>query len=145
MAGAAAMVGSENPLLPNADQSFDAGTPVAGDAPTDEGCNYCLANECPDAIESCHATPGCEAISACARSTGCLEDACYCGTVNTLLCATTGQGDGPCRDVILAAPASHEPTPVAPNGGPAADAAQLLGNCRRASVGCREVCGGPGD
>lgn len=142
VAGAATVNGSGNPLPPNGGQPSDAGTPpVAGDG----ACSNCLSNECPDAIEACNATPGCAAISACARSTGCLEDACYCGTVNTLLCGTTGQGDGPCRDVILAAPESHEPTPAAPNGGPASEAAQIVGRCRRASVGCRDLCAGPGD
>lgn len=145
MAGAT-IDGSDNPLLPNADPPVDAGTPLgAGDAAAYRACNNCLSNECPDAIESCNTTPGCEAISVCARSTGCLGDACYCGAVNPLLCATTGQGDGPCRDVILAAPEAHEPTPVDPTSGPASEAARLVGNCRLASVGCRDVCGGPGD
>jgi hypothetical protein len=144
MTGAPGLDPSKTPLPPNASDPSDAGTPPsAPGADTDEACNNCLSNECSDAIESCNATPGCGAVSACARSTGCIADACYCGTVNLVLCATTGDGNGPCRDVILAAPESHEPTALAPSGGPAADAAQLVGDCRRTSVGCQEVCRGP--
>jgi hypothetical protein len=130
-------------LPPEVSESPDSGTAAPDVAPVaSEACSACLSSECPEAIQTCRATPGCEAISACAQGTDCVDDACYCGTINLFLCATTGQGNGPCRDVALAAPDAHEPTPAVPNAGPAAEAARLVGNCRRASAGCRDVCGG---
>jgi hypothetical protein len=133
----------DDTLPPNVCDSADAGMLPPDCAPpiANEACNACLSSECPDAIATCRATPGCEAISACARSTGCVDDECYCGTFNLIACAATGAGNGPCRDVALAAPESHEPTPAVPNAGPAAEAARPVGVCRRASTGCRMACG----
>jgi hypothetical protein len=137
--------GAGNPDLPtDACEPPDAGVrpPICAPPPlADEGCNACLASECPDAIATCRATPGCEAISACAQRTGCVDDECYCGTVNLIVCAATGAGNGPCREVALAAPESHEPTPAVPNAGPAAEAARSVGICRRASASCGPKCG----
>jgi hypothetical protein len=125
-------------------EASDAGATLASCAPPgpNDACSACLSSECPDAIATCRATSGCDAIVACARSTGCIDDECYCGSFNVIACAAPGGGNGPCRDVTLAAPGSHEPTPAIPNAGPAAEAARVVGTCRRSSGGCDEACGG---
>jgi hypothetical protein len=107
-----------------------------------DACDVCLADVCPADVERCDDIEGCDAIVACARSSGCLLDACYCGTVNDLLCTTTAQANGPCRDVMLAAPGAHPPNLVDPTAGPAAAAARALGQCRLDSDDCRAVCDG---
>lgn len=140
--GGAASTSEPGGGLPEVRESPDSGTLPDGASLESEACSECLSRECPEAIQTCRTTPGCEAISACAQGTDCMDDACYCGTFNLVLCATTGQGNGPCRDVTLAAPDAHEPTPAVPNAGPAAEAARAVGNCRRASASCRVVCAG---
>jgi hypothetical protein len=129
---------------PEADDcaSLDADTlPPECAVRANEACLTCLSSECAEVIAACRATSGCAAISACAQSTGCIDDECYCGSVNPLRCAATGEGDGACRDVMLAAPGSREPSPITPNAGPASEAARPVGVCRRASVACRALCG----
>jgi hypothetical protein len=120
----------------------DCASPPDESVPPEDACNDCLAGVCPADIERCGATSGCDAIVACARRSGCELDECYCGTFNQLLCTTTGQANGPCRDVMLAAPGAHPPNLVDPNAGPASVAARSVGACRLASEACREVCGG---
>jgi hypothetical protein len=128
---------------PESSELPDAGTSPPDDEPlASDACGICLSIACPEAIQTCRATPGCEAISACAQRTGCVDDECYCGTVDRVVCVTTGQGNGPCLEVTLAAPGAHEPTPVAPNAGVAAEAARSVGSCRRETASCRDVCGG---
>jgi hypothetical protein len=146
----AGLIPSDGPPLPtgpiDVPPGCDAGS-AAGCAdepdepPPEDECNDCLAYVCPADIERCDETYGCAAIVACARSSGCELDACYCGTFNQLLCST-GQANGPCRDVMLAAPGSHPPSIADPNAGPASVAARSVGACRLASEECREVCGG---
>jgi hypothetical protein len=110
--------------------------------PPEDECNDCLSASCAADVERCDDTDGCDAIVACARRSGCELDACYCGTFNELLCSTTGQANGPCRDVMLAAPGAHPPNFVDPSAGPASVAARAVGACRLASDECRAVCGG---
>jgi len=137
------------PAAPPACESIDSGasagceqTPPGEDSPGEVSpCDDCLAGVCPAVLERCDDTPGCGAIVACARSNGCEQDECYCGTVNLLLCTTTGQANGPCRDVMLAAPGGHAPTFVDQNAGPASLAASGVGECRVTSDECRTVCG----
>jgi hypothetical protein len=126
----------------------DGGSPSGCESPPveepplpEDACDDCLADICPADVERCDGTDGCGAIVACARRTGCELDACYCGTFNELLCSTTGQANGPCRDVMLAAPGAHPPSFVDPNAGPASVAARAVGACRLASDECRAVCG----
>ncbi|HTV24541.1 MAG TPA: hypothetical protein VMG12_37880 [Polyangiaceae bacterium] len=114
--------------------------PPDDDPSPNEACDDCLANVCPQIIERCDDTAGCDAIVACARASGCDQDACYCGEVNAFLCTTTGQANGPCRDIMLAAPGAHAPNLVEPNAGPASVAASDVGTCRVQSDECRAVC-----
>jgi hypothetical protein len=136
------------------DVANDAGAPIVPCTTADGGfladcdpnastdpCTACLAGECSESIATCATTPGCSDIAACAKTTGCIGDACFCGTIAPAVCATTGQGNGACRDVILMAPGAHLPTPIDPTAGPGAEAARLVGECRRLTVNCREACG----
>ena len=133
---------------PPACDARDGGAPSGCEAPPidepppEDACDDCLADICPADVERCDDTDGCGAIVACARTSGCELDACYCGTFNEFLCSTTGQANGPCRDVMLAAPGAHPPSFVDPNAGPASVAARAVGACRLASDECRAVCGG---
>jgi hypothetical protein len=144
MGGSAGAAEPDDVLPPDACAApLDAGTESSACAAlANEACLACLSSECPDVIQTCRDTPGCDAISACAQSTGCLDDECYCGTVTPLVCGTTGEGNGPCRHVVLAAPESREPSALNPTAGPAAEAARPVGTCRRESVNCADLCGG---
>jgi hypothetical protein len=124
-------------------ESLDGGEVLpAGCAsdPSADACDACLSIACPNELETCAATPGCTEIVACARNSGCALAACYCGTINALLCASTGFGNGPCLGVTLAAPGAHAPNLVDPSAGPASQAALAVGNCRSLSLACSLAC-----
>jgi hypothetical protein len=154
MPGDAGLIGAERPPLsggpidaPPGCDARDGGSAAGCEGPSDEKppapedpCDVCLADVCPADVERCDDTDGCKAIVACARRSDCELDACYCGTFNELLCSTTGQANGPCRDVMLAAPGAHPPSFADPNAGPASVAARAVGACRLASDECRAVC-----
>lgn len=114
----------------------------AGPSPADDACDDCLAGVCPAVLARCDETSGCDEIVRCARSNGCEQTECYCGTINLILCSATGQANGPCRDVMLTAPGGHPPSLSDPSVGPAAAAASEVGTCRAGSDECRSVCGG---
>jgi hypothetical protein len=153
--GDAGLIATERPPLPGGPidappecDGRDGGSPSGCEDPSVEkppspkdACDDCLADVCPADIERCDDTEGCQAIVACARRSDCELDACYCGTFNQLLCSTTGQANGPCREVMLAAPGAHPPSFADPNAGPASVAARAVGACRLESDECRAVCG----
>jgi hypothetical protein len=94
-----------------------------------DACGSCLCDQCEDEVDGCAGTAGCFEIVACARLNECVGFACFCGSVDPITCATSGQADGPCVDATLAAPGSRLPTLANPSAGPASDAALELANC----------------
>jgi hypothetical protein len=111
----------------------DSGAPAEPSAPAlcsggDDACGTCLCDTCEPEVASCGATPGCFEIVACARVSGCVGLACFCGTVDVFTCAAGG-ANGPCVDATLAAPGSHLPTVASPSAGPASEAALALSTC----------------
>jgi hypothetical protein len=105
-----------------------------------DSCNTCLCRQCPAQVQACETTSGCRAIAECVRTTRCQGAACYCGSADVLTCAA-GTANGPCREVILAAPGSRKPTLNNQSAGPAADAATAVGNCgAKIDTGCAASC-----
>jgi hypothetical protein len=112
----------------------DSGAPAEPPAPAlcssgDDACGTCLCDTCESEVAVCTATPGCFEIVACARVSGCVGLACFCGTVDAFTCAAIGGANGPCVDATLAAPGSHLPTLASPSAGPASEAALALSTC----------------
>lgn len=106
---------------------------------TSDACGACVCRECGAELETCANTAGCPAILACVRESGCSGRACFCGDASLARCFD-GEGDGPCRDVVLAAPGGREPSLEDPSGGPASDAALEVGECADDDDGCSDVC-----
>lgn len=109
-----------------------------------DACGSCACQQCPDALERCANTPGCADILTCVAAAGCTGRDCYCGNASALRCAA-GEGDGPCKEVVLAAPGGREPTLEGPSAGPASDAAESLGECLQANDACAQLCAAPGE
>ena len=78
-------------------------------------------------------------ILACVRDNGCSGTDCFCGDAALPSCFSGG-GNGPCKNVVLAAPGGREPTLDNPSGGPASDAALEVGECADDDDGCADVC-----
>lgn len=118
---------------------------AAGGAPggalcnSGDACGDCLCESCGEPLAACTDTPGCLEILACARNSGCVGFACYCGSVDLLTCATSNLADGPCVATMLAAQGSHPPTVSEPNAGPASRAALVVADCR--GQRCAAACG----
>jgi hypothetical protein len=104
-----------------------------------DACATCVCNECASELADCSGTPGCAEILACVRENGCSGSDCYCGDARLTECFR-GEGNGPCRDVVLAAPGGREPTVSDPSGGPASDAALEVADCADADNRCADVC-----
>lgn len=115
----------------------------AGGAPgpcnSGDACGDCLCESCDEPLAACTGTPGCLEILACARNSGCVGFACYCGSVDLITCAISDLADGPCIATMLAAPGSHPPTVSDPNAGPASQAALVVAECR--GQRCAAPCG----
>jgi hypothetical protein len=125
--------GSGGPEGSGAPEGAEAFCSSSGDA-----CGNCLCDRCAVEVDRCSATQGCFEIVACARLNGCVDFACFCGSVDPIACATGGRADGPCVDTTLAAPSSRSPTLANPSAGPASDAALALSSCTGQSCGaCR--------
>jgi len=110
-------------------------------AALDDVCAACLCSECGDELEVCAGTPGCPEILACVRENGCSGDDCYCGTASLPACLA-GAGNGPCKNILLAAPGGREPTFDNPSGGPASDAALSIADCAEEDDQCTNACFG---
>lgn len=104
-----------------------------------DACAQCACSKCTDALRNCETTPGCGEIAACVRMNGCTGAACYCGTANLLDCAN-GTANGPCKEVILAAPGGKPPTVADPSAGPASDALVAVNNCMQDPNTCKPSC-----
>jgi hypothetical protein len=106
---------------------------------TSDACGACVCSECGSELDTCANTPGCPDILACVRENGCSGTDCFCGDAALPRCFNGG-GDGPCKDVVLAAPGGREPTLNDPSGGPASDAALEVGECADDDDRCADVC-----
>lgn len=106
---------------------------------TSDACGVCVCSECGAELDTCANTPGCPEILACVRENGCSGTDCFCGDAALTRCFNGG-GDGPCKDVVLAAPGGREPTLSDPSGGPASDAALEVGECADDDDRCADVC-----
>lgn len=106
---------------------------------TSDACGACVCSECGSELDTCADTPGCPEILACVRENGCSGTDCFCGDAALARCFNGG-GDGPCKDVVLAAPGGREPTLDDPSGGPASDAALEVGECADDDDRCADVC-----
>jgi hypothetical protein len=112
---------------------------ACGELDTNDACGACVCSECGDTLDACAATPGCPEILACVRENACSGTDCFCGDATLTRCFA-GEGDGPCKDAVLAAPGGREPTLSDPSGGPASDAALAVGECAEDDDGCADVC-----
>jgi hypothetical protein len=104
-----------------------------------DACATCVCGECSSELAACADTPGCAEILACVRENGCSGSDCYCGDTRLTECFR-GDGNGPCKDVVLAAPGGREPTLANPSGGPASDAALDVADCADGDNRCSDVC-----
>jgi hypothetical protein len=102
-------------------------------------CATCVCSECASELDACAGTPGCAEILACVRENDCSGSDCYCGDVRLTECFR-GEANGPCKDVVLAAPGGREPTVANPSGGPASDAALDVADCADSDNRCADVC-----
>lgn len=124
-------------------------TPVASDASTagkacealgtSDACAACVCGACSSELDACAGTVGCAEILTCVRENGCSGSDCYCGDARLSECFEGG-GDGPCKDAVLAAPGSREPTLQHPSAGPATDAALEVADCADEEERCADVC-----
>ncbi|HTV17386.1 MAG TPA: hypothetical protein VMG12_01905 [Polyangiaceae bacterium] len=106
---------------------------------TSDACGACVCEECSSELDTCANTPGCPEILACVRENDCSGTDCFCGDTLLARCFA-GNGNGPCKDVVLAAPGGREPTLNDPSGGPASDAALAVGECADDDDTCSDVC-----
>jgi hypothetical protein len=106
---------------------------------TSDACAGCVCAECSSELVDCAETPGCAEILACVRESGCTGTDCYCGDAVLIICIG-GAGNGPCKDVVLAAPGGRQPTVADPSGGPASDAALRIADCAEEEGRCADVC-----
>jgi hypothetical protein len=104
-----------------------------------DACASCVCGECSSELAACADTPGCAEILACVRENDCSGSDCYCGDTRLTECVR-GEGNGPCKDVVLAAPGGREPTLANPSGGPASDAALDVADCADGDNRCSDVC-----
>jgi hypothetical protein len=102
-------------------------------------CAECACTKCAEQLRDCDATPGCPDIAACVRTSGCTGAQCYCGTMDFVTCAS-GTANGPCKDVMLAAPGGKAPTTADPSAGPASDALLAVNACMQDPNTCAPSC-----
>jgi hypothetical protein len=108
---------------------------VAGDSE----CLSCVCVKCAAALDTCATTPGCREIMECVATSGCIGAECYCGDAGSATCLA-GRGNGPCKDVVLAAPGGREPDTRNRSAGPASDAANAVGSCASDEDTCGSLC-----
>ena len=134
---------SDTPLIPDRTDPAGAGGAGAVDAcsalGSGDACGTCVCGECRAEVDACLGVPGCAEILACVRESGCSGRECYCGDASLTECVR-GEANGPCRDVVLAAPGGKAPTIVDASGGPASDAALDVSDCADEDDTCQEVC-----
>lgn len=102
-------------------------------------CGACVCSECPNELAACLGVPGCAEILLCVGESGCSGRECYCGAAGLTECIG-GAADGPCKDVVLAAPGGKAPSLADASGGPASDAALRVSGCAEAAGSCRDAC-----
>jgi hypothetical protein len=127
---------ADSPAATETSTAVDDGCAALG---ATDACAGCICDRCSDTLQTCVETDGCPEILACVRESGCTGRDCFCGDAGLIECLE-GAGNGPCRDVILAAPGGHAPTAQDPSAGPASQAAQDVGNCAEDDDQCSELC-----
>jgi hypothetical protein len=105
-----------------------------------DACGACVCSACASELEACLGVPGCAEILVCVRESGCAGRACYCGEASLAECLR-GEADGPCKDIVLAAPGGKAPTLEDGSGGPASDAALGVSDCAEEQDVCGAACG----
>ncbi len=105
-----------------------------------DACGACVCGQCQSELDTCLRVPGCAEILACVRESGCSGRDCYCGEASLTECIR-GEGDGPCKEVVLAAPGGRAPTLEDSSGGPASDASLGVSDCAENDEVCADVCG----
>jgi hypothetical protein len=106
---------------------------------SDDACASCVCGACKSELDVCADTPGCAEILACVRENGCSGIDCYCGDALLTACVR-GNGNGPCKAVVLAAPGGKEPSLADPSAGPASDAAVGVADCADDRDTCGNTC-----
>lgn len=104
-----------------------------------DACADCVCERCSSELGRCAETPGCAEILACVREAACSGRECFCGDAGLTECLR-GESNGPCKEVVLAAPESREPSLDDPSAGPASDAALAVGDCADSDDECGELC-----
>ena len=104
-----------------------------------DACGTCVCTECRSELDACLGVPGCAEILACVRECGCSGRECYCGDASLTECVR-GEANGPCQEVVLAAPGGKAPSITDPSGGPASDAALNVSDCADEDDTCQDVC-----
>lgn len=135
---------ASTPLVPSETQQPAA---VDGTAAVDacsalgsvDACGGCVCSECRSELDACLGVPGCAEILACVSESGCAGRECYCGDASLTECVR-GEANGPCQEVVLAAPGGKAPSISDPSGGPASDAALNVSDCAGEDDTCRDVC-----
>jgi hypothetical protein len=105
-----------------------------------DACGACVCSACATELEACLGVPGCAEILICVRESGCAGRACYCGEASLAECIR-GEADGPCKDIVLAAPGGKAPSLEDGSGGPASDAALGVSDCAEEEDVCGAECG----
>ena len=127
---------ADSPAAAETSDAVDDGCAALGST---DACAACICDRCGDTLQTCVETDGCPAILVCVRESGCTGRDCFCGDASLVECLQ-GEGNGPCRDAILAAPGGRAPTAQDPSAGPASDAAQQVGDCAEDDEQCSELC-----
>jgi hypothetical protein len=133
------------PLLPPssggspASMESDTVSDVCQALGSDDACAACVCGACSGELADCASTAGCPEILACVRESGCTGTDCYCGDARPTECLR-GDGNGPCKELVLAAPGGKEPSLLSPSGGPATDAALRVADCANEDAACGNVC-----
>jgi len=134
---------SDTPIVPDPTQPAAVDGAAAVDAcsalGSSEACGTCVCSECRSELDACLGVPGCAEILACVRESGCTGRDCYCGDASLTECVR-GEANGPCQEVVLAAPGGKAPSITDPSGGPASDAALSVSDCADDDDTCQDVC-----
>jgi hypothetical protein len=114
-----------------------------------QNCEKCMCTNCLDESLACLASDdenrniGCDNITACAATTDCIGEACYCGTATGLYLAAcfAGVANGPCKNVIEAASGTNNVFTLLEMQ---ADADTVIGRADRLSkcydAQCKHIC-----
>jgi hypothetical protein len=130
---------SRDPAAPDPSEATDAVNDGCTALGSTDACAACICERCGSELQTCVETDGCPEILVCVRESACSGRSCFCGDASLTECLR-GEANGPCRDVILAAPGGRTPSAQDPSAGPASDAALRVGECADDDDECSELC-----